>query len=293
VNRSTQLAMFWVVVAIFVIFQIVRVATTLIPTGLGGILQTILLVAIGILHGTLGYRVRDFISFFVITFIISNISENMSILTGIPFGHYYYTSLLGPKLFNVPLTIGPGYFSVGYLSWMLARVLIGAYEYRPRGWTVFFLPLIAAFIMVIWDVTIDPVSSTVQHKWIWLQGGPYFGVPFSNFVPGWYITVFIIFQLFALYLYWFGDRGAEVSRAVVETKTFWYAAAVAYATVSIDTLLIGLLGKNVEVTAKNGATWMTGDIYPSMAMIAIYTMIFVAVLAAVVIAQRGPNKVVQ
>ena len=45
----------------------------------------------------------------------------------------------------------------------------------------------------------DPVWSTVMHAWIWLQGGAYFGVPLSNFA-GWYITVYIFYQLFAVYL---------------------------------------------------------------------------------------------
>ena len=47
----------------------------------------------------------------------------------------------------------------------------------------------------------DPVRPTIQHDWIWQNGGPYFGVPFSNFVPGWFLVVWVIFQLVALYLY--------------------------------------------------------------------------------------------
>jgi hypothetical protein len=36
-------------------------------------------------------------------------------------------------------------------------------------------------------------------KWIWLNGGEYWGVPFTNFL-GWFLTVYLIFQNFALYL---------------------------------------------------------------------------------------------
>jgi Carotenoid biosynthesis protein len=39
----------------------------------------------------------------VIAFIVNNFYENLSILTGFPFGHYHYTEALGPKLFLVPL----------------------------------------------------------------------------------------------------------------------------------------------------------------------------------------------
>src|SRR5262245_5726171 len=52
----------------------------------------------------------EFLIFFVITFIVSNFYENLSILTGFPFGHYHYTETLGPKLFLVPLLIAPAYF---------------------------------------------------------------------------------------------------------------------------------------------------------------------------------------
>ncbi len=41
--------------------------------------------------------------------------------------------------------------------------------------------------------------ATVLHGWVWRDGGPWFGVPISNYL-GWYATVFTIYLLFALYL---------------------------------------------------------------------------------------------
>ena len=38
----------------------------------------------------------------MIAFTVSNFYENLSLLTGFPFGHYHYTEALGPKLFLVP-----------------------------------------------------------------------------------------------------------------------------------------------------------------------------------------------
>ena len=46
--------------------------------------------------------------------------KNTSILTGFLFGHYHYTDALGPKLFMVPLLIGPAYFANGYVAWVIA-----------------------------------------------------------------------------------------------------------------------------------------------------------------------------
>ena len=123
----------------------------------------------------------------------------MSVLTGFPFGHYYYTDILGPKLFLVPVLIGPAYLGTGYLAWTIARVISGATHSRLPGHLTFTVPLLAAFMMVSWDLSFDPIYSTINHAWIWPDGGSYFGVPFSNFL-GWLLTTFVFLQLFALYL---------------------------------------------------------------------------------------------
>ena len=150
-------------------------------------------------HGSLSYRLRDLLVFAAITLVVSNLFENMSVLTGFPFGHYYYTDILGPKLFLVPVLIGPAYLGTGYLAWTIARLISGATRSRLTGHLTFTVPLLAAFMMVSWDLSFDPIYSTISHAWIWQDGGSYFGVPFSNFL-GWLLTTFVFLQLFALYL---------------------------------------------------------------------------------------------
>jgi uncharacterized membrane protein len=55
-----------------------------------------------LLHGWLQYGLRAILLFAALSFVVGNFFENLSILTGFPFGHYYFTSLMGPKLFLVP-----------------------------------------------------------------------------------------------------------------------------------------------------------------------------------------------
>ena len=136
--------------------------------------------------------------FLVVCLGVSNAFENLSILTGFPFGWYHYSDALGPKLFLVPVLIGPAYFGMGYLSWTLARAILGDDNSRLAGLRSFATPMIASFIMVSWDLTIDPMASTINGSWIWRDGGSYFGVPVSNFL-GWYLTVYVFFQCFAVY----------------------------------------------------------------------------------------------
>ena len=102
----------------------------------------------------------------------------------------------------------------------------------------------------------------------------------DHFVPGWYLTVFIIFQLFALYLYRFSNPPDE-SLDAMQPKTYWYIAIAAYATVSIEMLLRPLVDPNVKVTDPGGQAWLTGDIYQSMALVTIYTMILLSVLSTI------------
>jgi putative membrane protein len=283
-NRATQTKILWWAIGVFALYTCASDIPGLIPPGLSAITFTILLLAVAVLHCTISYRTRDFVAFFLITFIVSNIAENLSILTGVPFGHYYYSDILGAKLFLVPLIIAPAYFAVGYLSWTLARVLLGAFEYRPQGWNVFLVPLVATFVMVSWDVSMDPTTSTIDRSWIWLQGGGYFGVPFSNFVPGWFLTVYIFLQIFALYLYRFSN--APVESRVIEPKAFWYQAAIAYGAIALGIVIPAFVGENVQVADPTGTTWMTGDIHNSMALVTIFTMVFIVVLSAITIARE-------
>jgi uncharacterized membrane protein len=132
-------------------------------------------VAFSLLHGAIRYRWSGIVTFIVICLVVSNILENTSILTGFPFGHYHYTEALGPKLFLVPLLIGPAYFANGYLAWALSTVLVGNVRRESSAFTTFAVPFIASFLMVMWDLGFDPQASTIQHFWIWEQGGGYFG----------------------------------------------------------------------------------------------------------------------
>src|SRR5260370_37627684 len=97
-------------------------------------------------HGSLHYRFREVLVFAAITLVVSNIFENLSILTGFPFRHYYHADGLGPKLFLVPILIGPAYLGTGYLAWTLPRILLSPTEKRLPCQQVWPVPRLASFI---------------------------------------------------------------------------------------------------------------------------------------------------
>lgn len=218
------------------------------------------------LHGKERYGIKNLIIFFIITWFVSHFFEALSIQTGFPFGHYYYDKLAGPRLFEVPLIIMLAYFGTGYASWILAHILLGQYTTQLTGKQIFNVPLIAAFIMVMWDICMDPLSSTVYSIWVWKDGGVYFGVPLQNYF-GWFLVVFIIYQIFAVYIAKH-DVIPVSKHKVFTSKNFWREAVAIY----------GIQGLTQLVDPFGASTHL--EIYGSMALITVFTMMFVVLLAS-------------
>jgi uncharacterized membrane protein len=232
-------------------------------------------IVFALIHGAMFYRTRVIVIFFAICLVVANIFENLGVRTGFPYGHYYFTDLMGPKLFAVPLQLGLAYLGMAYLSWTLARLILGDVRTTLHGSHVVTLPLVAAFVMVAWDFSQDPVWSTILHLWIWRDGGAYFGVPVSNFL-GWYLTVYVFYQLFALYL-----RGRSANPEPLPSS-YWKLAVLFYAASAAGNVLLVIpqAGRSV-VLDPSGAQWRVGDITGTCAVVSMFTMGAFAVLARV------------
>lgn len=114
---------------------------------------------------------------------VGAVMELMGVAMGVPFGTYFYTDLLGPKMFNlVPYFIPPAWYAMGLLSYDLATRL--GLQKMPR---VF----VAALFMMIWDMSLDPAMTYAQKFWVFPNGGFLFGMPAQNWF-GWYVSAFII-----------------------------------------------------------------------------------------------------
>src|SRR5438309_7520349 len=164
VKRAT--AILWAIVAAYALLTfVITVFPGVIPTLALIVGLTFLPVAFALPHGSRRYGWTAMVVFLVICLAVSNAFENLSILTGFPFGHYYYTGNLGPKLFLVPILIGPAYFGAGYLAWALGTVIVGDVLPRVSAFRTFAVPFIASFVMVAWDLGMDPANSTVRQSW--------------------------------------------------------------------------------------------------------------------------------
>lgn len=232
-------------------------------------------------HGVLLYGWGKMLFFVGAISIISWSYETLSILTGFPFGNYHYTDLLSPKLGLVPVVIMPAYFSMGYLSWVIASILLDKRDSSVKGLDVLLLPIISSFIMVMWDICMDPYSANIAQWWTWHDGGAYFGVPFVNFL-GWYLCVFTFYLVFALVLR--ADKRNSANPVFISNRAFWILPVLMYVSRTIE-YFAHLFRESVEVVAENGHVYWTGDIFGTLALMSIFTMIFVSFYAIVRVAR--------
>jgi uncharacterized membrane protein len=149
-------------------------------------------------HGSALYRRQGIAVFAAFCLGFGALAESVGLRTGFPFGRYYFTSVMGPKIFQLPVLLALAYLGIGYVAWILALLILGCVDKPVHGTRALTLPLLASLIMVAWDLSMDPNWSTLHHAWIWQDGGSYFGVPISNFF-GWFLTVYLYYQAFTLY----------------------------------------------------------------------------------------------
>jgi uncharacterized membrane protein len=273
IQSSKKTTTLWVVTAVVALGLLV---SSFIP----GLRTPLIVVQVGfaLFHGAQRYGWRAIGVFLVAGLVISNILENLSIQTGFPFGLYHYTG--GGKIFDVPWFIGPAYLATGYLAWVVGTVLLGEVRRNSSWLTTIGTPVIGAFAMTAWDVALDPAASTINHVWIWHNGGGFFGVPLGNFL-GWTFTVYLFMQVFALYLHARGPSSAATPGQASDLQ-----GVLLYAATTIWFFARFFTGERTTATDAVGITWRTGDIYETSVLVTIYGMLFITLLALLRIAQQ-------
>ena len=140
--------------------------------------------------------------------------------TGLIFGPYYYTSLLGPKILGrVPVLIPFAWYMMFYPSYVVTNLLAESKPVSEQSGTAWLLwvSALSAMVMTAWDLTMDPIMSfhpcqagsirclptvldenVIGHPaWVWVKGGEHFGVPLLNY-RGWLLTAFVVFVTYRL-----------------------------------------------------------------------------------------------
>jgi putative membrane protein len=267
-NQEGTRLVLWVALLFFAAAVILPIFPQTFPRPVLAAAQIIPAVLFALVHGSRIYRWRGILVFALISVVVGFAIEVLGVRTGFPFGHYYFTDGMGPKLFLVPILMGPAYLGMGYVSWTVARAIMdsGNGETPPPGPRLITLPLAASFVMVAWDLSLDPALSTHGRYWIWTQGGAYFGVPVSNFL-GWYLTNYLIYQLFALHL---RGRSATLNFAPLINA---HLAVLFYAVCAAGAVLRASSPPSAAVVADpSGTLWRVADLNNACALAAIFIM---------------------
>jgi putative membrane protein len=171
--------------------------------GLGNIGFTLVFVLFAVLHCARCEGWKRTGLFFATAAVVSYLLEEAGVRTGLVYGPYHYSDLLGPKLGDVPVLIPLAWFMMIYPSWVVAKVLMRGVDTRLAA-GIAALALIAAMVMTAWDTVMDP-GMAAAGNWVWEQGGAYFGVPLRNYF-GWLLTTFLVYC--GAGLIWRGSRPA-------------------------------------------------------------------------------------
>lgn len=125
----------------------------------------------------------------VLVYAASLVSELVGTATGLPFGSYAYSGLLGWKWFGlVPALIPLSWFLMALPSYVLARRRFRRPSQRVQRF------LLGAALLTAWDLALDPAMSGLTSYWSWGEGGPYYGMPLIN-LGGWMLTGIVLMGL--------------------------------------------------------------------------------------------------
>ena len=214
--------------------------------------------------------------------VIANIYENLSISTGFPFGSYHHTAASGPWLLQVPIIVGPIFYSLCYLAWTLGTMILGTGSAKRSTLRVFGLPVIGAFIATGWNLCSDPIGATIARSWVYAHSGAYYGVPLSNYL-GWFLCTWTIIQCWTLYL----EKTQGEDTGPDAPLSYWYQASALWAAMGLQYPLLLLASPaSRTVTDTGGWAWRSGDIIQAAVIMSIYTMIAAAVTATLAVTLR-------
>jgi lycopene beta-cyclase len=117
---------------------------------------------------------------FLTVAVLAYLAELIGSSTGVPFGRYYYTSVLQPQWNGVPLLIPLAWLMMLPPAWAVAQIITADTRHAR------FFPLVAALAFTAWDLFLDP-QMVGWNFWVWETPGPYFGIPLVNYL-GWVLV---------------------------------------------------------------------------------------------------------
>jgi putative membrane protein len=138
-----------------------------------------------VVHATACYGWRGFTAVGVVVPAIGWGAERLGSESGIPFGDYTYSDLLGVDILGVPAVIPLAWAMMAYPAYIAASTLV---------WRRWLIPVVTAWSLMAWDLFLDPLMVDLG-AWRWSSPTPDLpgveGIPLVNFV-GWFAVGLVV-----------------------------------------------------------------------------------------------------
>lgn len=156
----------------------------------------------------------------------TTVLERVGTTTGLPFGEYRYTGALRPTVAGVPVAVALAWWAMAVPAREVAARLTTTRWQRV---------LVGAVALTAWDVMLDP-QMVGEGYWAWDGGGPWRGVPLSNYA-GWLVSSAGVMVLLELLL-----PGAGRSRPLLALYTWWAVMQTLGFLVFFGDPIVGVVG---------------------------------------------------
>lgn len=141
---------------------------------------TLLFTMIILLVNHVGWSMR-FVGVLLLIIVLGFTVELIGVSTGYPFGSYYYSDVLGVKLYETPLIMG--------INWGML-VYAGALFFHPIKMYNWLKPVLSGILLVILDIVIEPFAIK-WDLWQWNESVP----PLQNYLSWAIIAMFFSWLL--------------------------------------------------------------------------------------------------
>jgi carotene biosynthesis associated membrane protein len=216
---------------------------------------TLLAFAFAVVHAYANIGRSRMLLLLCLTFIVSMLFESVGVATGLVYGRYHYTDMLGPRFLGlVPYLIPVAWFMMIYPAQVIVEGLLG--DRVPVGWRgLWQMALMSAVVMTAWDLIMDPIMVHMGF-WVWEVEGDYFGIPLHNYA-GWLLTTFTIFLLYRFIAPRFGEMPTIVVPHTFMNQAAW-SYLITWANNTLAALQLGLTGPVVVGMLSAGVFALLG-----------------------------------
>jgi uncharacterized membrane protein len=120
----------WGTFLLYVTARLCQLYADRLPTLLIVVLHVIPPALFALAHGSIIYGTKGISVFAIFCLGFGTLAESLSLRTGFPFGRYYFTDVMGPKILQLPVLLALAYLGIGYVAWILALIILG-YRDKP------------------------------------------------------------------------------------------------------------------------------------------------------------------